>query len=265
MTDGWSFETRQIHAGQAPDPTTGARALPIYQTTSYVFHDADHAANLFALAELGNIYTRIMNPTQDVVEERIAALEGGVGALLRRLRPGGRDVRHPQHRRGRRPHRRPARASTAARTTCSTTRCRSSASRSTFVDDPDDPEAWRAAVRPNTKLFFAETIGNPKQQHPRHRARRRRRARGRRAADRRQHDRHAVPDPPARVRRRHRRALGDQVPRRPRHRHRRRRSSTAARSTARQHAERFPASTTPDPSYHGLVYAGTSASAARSA
>jgi O-acetylhomoserine (thiol)-lyase len=67
VTDGWSFETRQIHAGQAPDPATGARALPIYQTTSYVFRDADHAANLFALKELGNIYTRIMNPTQDAI------------------------------------------------------------------------------------------------------------------------------------------------------------------------------------------------------
>ena len=72
----WSFETRQIHAGQSPDAQTGARALPIYQTTSYVFRDTEHAANLFGLAELGNIYTRIMNPTQDVVEARIASLEG---------------------------------------------------------------------------------------------------------------------------------------------------------------------------------------------
>ena len=78
----WSFETRQIHAGQAPDPTTGARALPIYQTTSYVFNDSAHAENLFALKEFGNIYTRIMNPTQDAVEQRIASLEGGVAALL---------------------------------------------------------------------------------------------------------------------------------------------------------------------------------------
>ena len=77
----WGFETRQIHAGTAPDPTTGARAVPIYQTTSYVFRDTDHAANLFGLAELGNIYTRIMNPTQEAFEGRIADLEGGVGAL----------------------------------------------------------------------------------------------------------------------------------------------------------------------------------------
>ncbi len=82
MSATWSFETKQIHAGQQPDPTTGARALPIYSTTSYAFRDSDHAAALFGLAEAGNIYTRIMNPTQAVVEERIAALEGGVAALL---------------------------------------------------------------------------------------------------------------------------------------------------------------------------------------
>jgi O-acetylhomoserine (thiol)-lyase len=77
----FKFDTLQLHAGQKPDPTTGARAVPIYQTTSYVFNDADHAARLFALEESGNIYTRIMNPTTDVFEQRMAALEGGVGAL----------------------------------------------------------------------------------------------------------------------------------------------------------------------------------------
>src|SRR6202790_5024436 len=77
----WGFETRQIHAGAVPDPTTGARAVPIYQTTSYTFRDTAHAAALFGLQELGNIYTRIMNPTQAVLEERVAALEGGVAAL----------------------------------------------------------------------------------------------------------------------------------------------------------------------------------------
>ncbi|MHB8984054.1 MAG: PLP-dependent transferase, partial [Carboxydocellales bacterium] len=71
------FDTLALHAGQQPDPTTGSRAVPIYQTTSYIFRDTEHAANLFALKELGNIYTRIMNPTQDVFEQRIAALEGG--------------------------------------------------------------------------------------------------------------------------------------------------------------------------------------------
>ncbi|VEJ28932.1 Methionine gamma-lyase [Rothia dentocariosa] len=79
---GWKFETRQIHAGQAPDAATGARALPIYQTTSFVFENAEQAANRFALAELGPIYTRLNNPTQEVIENRIASLEGGVGALL---------------------------------------------------------------------------------------------------------------------------------------------------------------------------------------
>ncbi|WP_312722778.1 PLP-dependent transferase, partial [Mobilicoccus sp.] len=78
----WAFETRQIHAGQTPDPTTGARALPIYQTTSYVFGDAQVAADRFALSDLGPIYTRLGNPTTEVVENRIADLEGGVGALL---------------------------------------------------------------------------------------------------------------------------------------------------------------------------------------
>ena len=75
------FETLQLHAGQIPDPTTKSRAVPIYQTTSYTFDNAEHGANLFALKEFGNIYTRIMNPTTDVFEKRVAALEGGVAAL----------------------------------------------------------------------------------------------------------------------------------------------------------------------------------------
>ncbi|MFP4287766.1 MAG: O-acetylhomoserine aminocarboxypropyltransferase/cysteine synthase family protein [Bacteroidales bacterium] len=81
MSTNTNFETLQLHAGQAPDPTTGSRAVPIYQTTSYVFNNSEHGANLFALKEFGNIYTRIMNPTTDVFEKRIAALEGGVAAL----------------------------------------------------------------------------------------------------------------------------------------------------------------------------------------
>ncbi|MFM8349392.1 MAG: PLP-dependent transferase, partial [Bacteroidota bacterium] len=76
------FETLQLHAGQEPDPTTGSRAVPIYQTTSYVFKNSEHGANLFALKEFGNIYTRLMNPTTDVLEKRLAALEGGVAALV---------------------------------------------------------------------------------------------------------------------------------------------------------------------------------------
>ncbi|HEY5821173.1 MAG TPA: bifunctional o-acetylhomoserine/o-acetylserine sulfhydrylase [Propionibacteriaceae bacterium] len=160
MSDTWSFETRQIHAGQSPDPVTHARALPIYQTTSYTFDSTEHAADLFALKQFGNIYTRIMNPTQDAVEQRIASLEGGVGALLTssgqaaetlallnvaesgdhivssaRLYGGTYNLFHY----------------TFAKLGISVS----------FVDDPDNPEAWRAAVRPNTKAFFGETISNP--------------------------------------------------------------------------------------------------------
>ena len=160
MSD-WKFETKQVHSGAQPDPTTNARATPIYKTTSYVFNNAEHAKNLFALAEFGNIYTRIQNPTQDVVEQRVAALEGGTAALLV--------------------------ASGQSATTFAVLNIAqagdhivSSSSiyggtynlfkytlaklgiETTFVEDQDDAEAWAAAVRPNTKLFFAETIGNPK-------------------------------------------------------------------------------------------------------
>src|ERR1700733_14625955 len=153
MSD-WGFETRQIHAGATPDPPTGARAVPIYQTTSYTFRDTSHAAALFGLEELGNIYTRIMNPTQAVFEERVAALAVASGqaaetvTLLNLAENGGHIV--------------------------------SSASlyggtynllhytlpklgiETTFLDDPDDLNAWAAAIRPNTKAFFGETLGNPK-------------------------------------------------------------------------------------------------------
>ncbi|ODT28964.1 MAG: bifunctional o-acetylhomoserine/o-acetylserine sulfhydrylase [Microbacterium sp. SCN 70-27] len=159
--ENWRFETTQIHAGAAPDPVTKARATPIYQTTSYVFDNADHAANLFALAEFGNIYTRIQNPTQDVVEQRVAALEGGTGALL---------VASGQA------------AETFAVLNIAEARDHIVSSSSiyggtynlfkytlaklgievTFVENQDDADEWRRAVRPNTKLFFAETIGNPK-------------------------------------------------------------------------------------------------------
>ena len=157
----YSFETQQVHAGQVADPTTGARALPLYQTTAYQFRDTKHAADLFGLAELGNIYTRIMNPTQDTVEQRIAALEGGVAALLL--------------------------ASGSAATTFAILNVAEAGDHIvsspslyggtynlfhytlpkfgievTFVDNPDDPESWRKAVKPNTKAFFGETIANPK-------------------------------------------------------------------------------------------------------
>ncbi|MGX2992783.1 bifunctional o-acetylhomoserine/o-acetylserine sulfhydrylase [Streptomyces sp. JNUCC 64] len=158
---GWSFETRQIHAGAEPDPTTGARAVPIYQTSSFVFRDTQHAADLFSLAEPGNIYTRIHNPTQDVFEQRIASLEGGVAAVA--LASGQA-------------------AETLAILTLAGAGDHIVSSTSlyggtynllrhtlprfgvevSFVDDPDDLDAWRAAIRPNTKALFAETLGNPR-------------------------------------------------------------------------------------------------------
>ncbi|RCS57698.1 bifunctional o-acetylhomoserine/o-acetylserine sulfhydrylase [Microbacterium sp. JB110] len=157
----WKFETQQIHSGAQPDPTTGARATPLYQTTSYVFRDANHAESLFSLAETGNIYTRIMNPTQQVAEERIAALEGGSGALL---------VASGQA------------AETFAVLNIAQVGDHIVSSSSiyggtynlfkftlaklgievTFVENQDDLDEWRAAIRPNTKLLFAETIGNPR-------------------------------------------------------------------------------------------------------
>ncbi len=162
MSHGWSFETRQIHAGQSADTATGARALPIYQTTSYVFKDTDHAANLFGLKEFGNIYTRIMNPTQDAVEQRLASLEGGVAALLvasgqaaetlailNVAETGDHIVSSPRLYGG-----------TYNLFHYSLPKLGITVS---FVEDPDDLDSWRAAVQPNTKAFFAETISNPQQ------------------------------------------------------------------------------------------------------
>ena len=155
----FGFTTRQLHAGQQPDPTTGSRAVPIYQTTSYVFKDTDHAARLFSLQEAGNIYTRIMNPTSDVLEQRVADLEGGVGALA-------------------------ASSGHAAQALAILSLCGAgdhivSASTLyggtfnqfkytfprlgidvTFVD-PADPQSFRRAIRPNTKILYGETLGNP--------------------------------------------------------------------------------------------------------
>src|SRR5512147_3182779 len=155
----FGFNTRQLHAGQAPDPTTGSRAVPIYQTTSYVFKDTDHAARLFALQEFGNIYTRIMNPTSDVFEQRVADLEGGVGALA-------------------------ASSGHAAQAMAILALCGAGdhiVSASTLyggtfnqfnytfprigIDvtlvDPNDPESFREAIRPNTRILYGETLGNP--------------------------------------------------------------------------------------------------------
>lgn len=155
----FGFSTRQLHAGQQPDSATGSRAVPIYQTTSYQFRDTEHAANLFALRELGNIYTRIMNPTTDVLEQRVADLEGGVAGLA-------------------------AASGHAAQAMAILTLCSSgdhivTSSRLyggtfnqfnytfprlgievTFVD-PTDPSNFEKAIRDNTKIIYGETLGNP--------------------------------------------------------------------------------------------------------
>lgn len=157
----WKFETKQVHSGAAPDPVTNARATPIYKTTSYVFNNAEHAKNLFALAEFGNIYTRIQNPTQDVVEQRVAALEGGTAALL--LASGQSATTYAVLNIAQAGDHIVSSSSiyggtynlfkyTLAKLGIETT----------FVEDQDDAEAWAAAIRPNTKLLFAETIGNPR-------------------------------------------------------------------------------------------------------
>lgn len=153
------FDTLQVHAGQKVDPTTGSRAVPIYQTSSYVFNNAEHAANLFALKETGNIYTRIMNPTSDVFEQRIAALEGGVAALavgsgsaavtysVLNIAGAGDEI---------------VSASTLYGGTYNlflVTLPRLGV-KTAFVD-PDDPENFRKAITPRTKALFIETIGNP--------------------------------------------------------------------------------------------------------
>ena len=161
MSATWSFETRQIHAGQSPDSATNARALPIYQTTSYTFNSTEHAANLFGLKEFGNIYTRIMNPTQDAVEQRIASLEGGVGALLvssgqaaetiailNIAEAGDHIVSSPSLYGG---------TYNLFHYTLPKMGIEVS-----FVDDPDNLDSWRAAIKPNTKAFFGESISNPK-------------------------------------------------------------------------------------------------------
>lgn len=159
MSSPQGLGTKALHAGQAPDPTTGSRAVPLYQTTSYVFRDAEHAANLFALKELGNIYTRIMNPTTDVLEQRMAALEGGTGAL--------------------------AHASGQAAITDTILNLAGSGDHIVSVAqlyggtynlfhytlpklgiqvdfvDAGDPDAFKRALKPNTKAFYGEGLGNP--------------------------------------------------------------------------------------------------------
>src|SRR6476469_8607698 len=156
----FGFDTLTVHAGQRPYPTTGARAMPIYQTTSFVFEDTNHAAELFALQRFGNIYSRIGNPTNAAFEERIAALEGGIGALAvasgqaaqfialaTLLGPGDQSV-----------------ASSAlyggTYTQLDITLRRWGVD-VVFVD-PSNPENFRAAITPKTRALYSETIGNPR-------------------------------------------------------------------------------------------------------
>ena len=218
----FGFDTRQVHAGQRPDPNTGARAVPIYQTTSYVFEDPESAAAYFNLQEYGNTYSRIMNPTVAVFEERMANLEGGCGAVAfasgiaaqaaalftllsarrpRRvvvgaLRRHGQPVQAPAAQDvGRADVGRSGRSRTRGRRPSATTPRRSSARRSAT------PAATCSTSRPIAAIAHDHEL----------------------AADRRQHVRDAVSVPADRMGRRHRRALGDEVHRRPRHEHRRRR------------------------------------------
>ena len=158
---GWKFETRQIHAGQAPDAATGARALPIYQTTSFVFDSAEQAANRFALAELGPIYTRLNNPTQEVIENRIASLEGGVGALL--LASGQAAITYAiLNIAGAGDHVVASPSVYGGTYNLLKYTLADLGIETTFVEDPDNLDEWRAAVRPNTKLFYGESVPNPR-------------------------------------------------------------------------------------------------------
>jgi len=157
----WKFETKQVHAGAAPDPVTNARATPIYQTTSYVFNSAEHAKNLFALAEFGNIYTRIMNPTQEVVEQRVAALEGGTAALM--VSSGqAAETFAVLNIAGAGDHIVSSSSIYGGTYNLFKYTLAKLGIEVTFVENQDDADEWRRAVRPNTKLFFAETIGNPR-------------------------------------------------------------------------------------------------------
>jgi O-acetylhomoserine (thiol)-lyase len=160
MSD-WRFETKQIHSGSAPDPVTNARATPIYKTTSYVFNSSDHAKNLFALAEFGNIYTRINNPTQAVIEERIAALEGGTAALA--VASGSAAITYAVlNIAGAGDHIVSSSSIYGGTYNLFKYTFARLGIDVTFVENQDDAEEWKAAIRPNTKLLFAETIGNPR-------------------------------------------------------------------------------------------------------
>ena len=214
------LETLAVHAGYSPDPTTKAAAVPIYQTTSYAFDDTQHGADLFDLKVAGNIYTRIMNPTTDVLEKRVAALEGGVGALGPRFGPGRDHLRDPDDRRGRPEHHQFV---CALRRYLQPLRAHAAAIRHRReVRRPSRPHLVREADRREDPRDLLRVGRQPGRQRHRFRGARTGRAPPRHPADRGQHRPHALPVPTVRTRRRHRRAFVDQVPRRPRHQHRRR-------------------------------------------
>ena len=232
----FGFDTRQVHAGQRPDPNTGARAVPIFQTTSYVFEDPESAAAYFNLQEYGNTYSRIMNPTVAVFEERMASLEGGCGAvafasgiaaqaaaLFTLLSPGDHVV-------------------SSSALYGGTVNQFKHMLRKMSVDltwvDPDDLERVEGGRPRQHEGVLRRDDRQPWRQRARHRGGRRHRARSRAPADRGQHVCDAVSLPPDRMGRRHRPALGDEVHRRPRHEHRRRGRRLGRSSTGRTAAFR---------------------------
>ena len=211
----FGFDTLCLHAGQIPDAATGARALPIYQTTSFVFDSADHAASLFNLQTFGNVYSRISNPTVAALEERVAALEGGRAALATATGMAAQTVALAHALPRRRPHRRVAHALRrhvfAARGDVRAVRHRGDVRRQRR------PRELRACDPANTKAVYVETIGNPQLNVADLAAIAADRARRRRAARRRQHAGLPLSLPAVRARRRHRDPFGHQVSRRPRH------------------------------------------------
>ncbi len=152
--------TTSLHAGQRADPATGSRTVPIYQTTSYVFRDADHAAALFGLSELGNIYTRLMNPTSDVLEQRIAALEGGSGALA--VASGQAAITYALLSITRLGDEIVAANNLYGGTYTLLKYTFAKLGRTVIFVDSQDPEAFRKAITPKTRAIYAETLGNPK-------------------------------------------------------------------------------------------------------
>ncbi len=219
--ENWRFETISVHGGYSPDPTTKAVAVPIYQTVAYAFDNAQHGADLFDLKVPGNIYTRIMNPTQDVLEQRLAALEGGIAGARAGLRPGGLDLRDPDDRRGGRQHRRLERALRrhlqSVRAHAAPVRHRSAVCRLPQAGNLRVADRRARPRRCSSNRSAIRRATSPTSQRMAEIAHR-----ARRAADRRQHGADAVFVPALRTRRRHRRAFADQVSRRARHEHRRR-------------------------------------------